>query len=132
MQLSGFQVQMFKCFLNSGPVNVEALTVVVAKNEAGKTALLEALHKFNPFTPEPYSLQKEWPRAHRDKRSEEHVVCIAEFALSHQEREELAALTDQRITGLDRIRLSKDYAGNFEVHVPGEVFPDRLQGECYF
>ena len=54
MKLTGFQVQMFKCVIDSGWIAVTPLTVVVGKNESGKTALLKALHEFNPFKPEPF------------------------------------------------------------------------------
>ena len=81
MKLKRFRVQMFKCILDSGWVDVTDLTVLVGKNEAGKTSLLKALQKFNPLTPEPYSMAREWPRGHRGERSDSQVVCQAEFRL---------------------------------------------------
>ncbi len=79
MKLTAFRVQMYKCFLDSGWVEVTPLTVMVGKNESGKTSLLKALHKFNPFTAEPYSMDREWPRGRRDIRSDQQVVCTARF-----------------------------------------------------
>lgn len=101
------------------------MTVLVGKNESGKTALLKALHKFNPFTPEPYSMADEWPRGHRDKRSEDQVACTTEFELTGEEKQELSEITDQKVN-IDKIQVTRDYAGNFEVHFPEKVFPDKL------
>ncbi len=125
MKLIAFQVQMYKCILDSGWVEVEPLTVVVGKNEAGKTALLRALHKFNPFTPDPYSIPNEWPRGLRDKRSDKQVVCTAEFALDPEERTALATLTNEPVH-IDKVMVARNYAGEFEVFFPGAVFPERL------
>ena len=126
MKLIEFRVQMYRCILDSGWIKVTPLTVVVGKNEAGKTTLLRALHKFNPFKPEPYSMDSEWPRGHRKKRNDAQVVCAARFELSDEEKEELAKLTDQAIDDLTTIEVTKDYAGRFEVLFPSNLFPDKL------
>jgi len=126
MKLIEFRVQMYRCILDSGWIKVTPLTVVVGKNEAGKTTLLRALHKFNPFKPEPYSMDSEWPRGHRKQRSDAQVVCAARFELSPEEKEELAKLTDQAIDDLTTIEVTKDYAGRFEVLFPSNLFPDKL------
>lgn len=52
MELASFRIQMYKCILDSGDVEVTPFSVLVGKNESVKTALLKALHKFNPFEPE--------------------------------------------------------------------------------
>ena len=126
MKLIEFRVQMYRCILDSGWIKVTPLTVVVGKNEAGKTTLLRALHKFNPFKPESYSMDSEWPRGHRKQRSDAQIVCAARFELSHEEKEELAKLTDQAIDDLTTIEVTKDYAGRFEVLFPSNLFPDKL------
>ena len=124
MRLTAFRVQMFKCVIDSDWIAVTPLTMLVGKNESGKTALLKALHKFNPFKPEPYAT-REWPRGHRDTQSTEQVVCVAEFELSHAEVAELRALTNMpALPGT--LQVTKDYAGKFEVLFPTEVFPDKL------
>lgn len=52
MKLRQFQVREFKSVWDSGPVNVDAkVTCLVGKNEAGKTALLQALYRTNPIIP---------------------------------------------------------------------------------
>jgi predicted ATP-dependent endonuclease of OLD family len=57
-----YQVQNFRNIDDSGPISLERVTAFVGRNESGKTALLKALHKFNPATPEPYNPQREFPR----------------------------------------------------------------------
>ena len=125
MKLLSFRVQMYKCILDSTVVRITPLTVLVGKNESGKTSLLRALHKFNPFVPDPYSIPVEWPRGCRDKRSKDQAVCAAEFMLSPDEQEGLKSLTDAKVE-LDRLTVSKDYEGKFEVHFPPNAFPDKL------
>ena len=62
MQLKAFRVQKFRNIEDSGEVELlDALTCVVGKNQAGKSALLRALHKFNPHLPAPYDMRREWP-----------------------------------------------------------------------
>lgn len=120
-----FRVQMYKSILDSNWINLSQLTVLVGKNEAGKTSLLRALHKFNPFKPEPYSIPREWPRGHRGERSDKQVVCTVEFELAEEELEELMKITPQAITS-KTIQITRDYAGRFEVLFSPDVFPDRL------
>lgn len=126
MKLNAFRVQMYRCILDSGWVEVDPLTVVVGKNEAGKTTLLRALHKFNPFRAEPYSMDNEWPRGHRKQRNDYQVVCSAKFELSAEEKTELRKITDQDIDTLSQLEITKDYAGRFEVLFPQTLFPDTL------
>ena len=125
MKLKRFRVQMFKCILDSGWVDVTDLTVLVGKNEAGKTALLKALQKFNPFAPEPYSMAREWPRGHRGERSDSQVVCQAEFRLDAADKTALASLTTERMMA-ENLTVTRDYAGRIEVLFPEGTFPDRL------
>jgi len=125
MELLAYRVQMYKCYIDSGWVDVSPLTVLVGKNESGKTALLKALHKFNPFVPEPYSISREWPRGHRDKQSEEQIVCLARFRLIPEEQERLQELTNQ-LGQLEVLEVAKDYGGRFEVLFPQDLFPDKI------
>lgn len=125
MLLTDFQVQMFKNILDSQWIKVSPLTVVVGKNEAGKTSLLKALHKFNPFKPEPYLMDREWPRGHRKDRDESQIACSARFELAAEEKTQLATITDQTMTAT-HVVVTRDYAGRFEVVFPQGLFPDKL------
>ena len=125
MILKAFHIQMYKCFIDSGWIEVSPLTVLVGKNESGKTGLLKALHKFNPFNAEPYSMDREWPRGRRAERSDAQVVCTSRFELTQEEIQDLAGLTDQKMTATT-IDITRDYAGRVEVLFPKDIFPDKL------
>ena len=124
MELIAFRVRMYKGIIDSEWVDVKSLTVFVGKNESGKTSLLKALHKLNPYNPEPYEMAKEWPRGRRRERSERHVVCRAKFRLSNQEKSKLAQIAE-RETFPDIVKVSRDYAGDLKVDFDGEVFSDK-------
>ena len=114
MDLIKFRVTMYKGIIDSGWVNVDRLTVLVGKNESGKTSLLRALHKLNPFNEDPYQMSREWPRARRRERNEQKVVCRAEFQLSPEEKSHIAKMTGVE-TIPDTIEVSRNYAGLLKI-----------------
>ena len=120
MDLIAFRVQMYKGILDSGWIEVNPLTVLVGKNESGKTSLLRALHKLNPFAPDPYQMAREWPRGHRKSQSGDQEVCQAKFRLSEQDKLELARITS-RENFPETIEVSRHYAGEVEVNFGEEV-----------
>lgn len=125
MQITSFRVQKYRNIQDSGWVRLGNLTAIVGKNESGKTALLRALHKFNPFRPEPYSMNREWPRGQRRERDQGQVVCSVRFELSEDEKNELAHLTGAEITD-GFVTVIKNYAGQFEIEKFEKLFPDKL------
>jgi predicted ATPase len=125
MKLTAFRIHRYKSILDSGWIDVSPLTVLVGKNESGKTTVLKALHKFNPFDPEPYVLDREWPRSQRKGRSENQVACSTRFALSAEESEEILTLTEGKSL-LTELTVTRDYKGRLEVVFPEEVFAGKL------
>ena len=128
MQLKSFRVHKFRNIEDSGEVELlDALTCVVGKNQAGKSALLRALHKFNPHRPEPYDMRREWPRGQRTGRNAQQVVCEVHFTLSPEELETLGEIAGQALGGTEVV-VTRDYAGNFEIRFPKAptLFPDAL------
>ena len=125
MDLVAFRVSMYKGIVDSGWVDVKPLTVLVGKNESGKTSLLKSLHKLNPYVSEPYDMAREWPRGRRRERDEEHIVCQAKFHLSAQEKSDLAQLTERENVP-DTVEVSRNYSGQFEVSFGEDIFPDKL------
>lgn len=98
MTLAQFRVLNYRNIDDSGWIPVERVAAFVGRNESGKTALLKALHKFNPSTAEPYNPQREFPR---DRFTEEFrgngkdfPVCEVEFTLSDDFRTELKQILD--------------------------------------
>ncbi|HCO94825.1 MAG TPA: hypothetical protein DIU00_12880, partial [Phycisphaerales bacterium] len=67
MKLKSMQVKNFKCIEDSTPFDICPVTCLVGKNEAGKTALLEALHKLNSDVAEmgEFDVLLEYPRRRR-------------------------------------------------------------------
>ena len=87
-----FRVLNYRNINDSGWIPLECVTTFVGRNESGKTALLKALHKFNPAVEEPYNAQREFPRdrftaEYRD--SETWPVCQVKFQLSDDFRRAL-------------------------------------------
>lgn len=63
MRLTTFQVRGFRNIIDSGPIHVDDVTCLVGKNEAGKSAVLQALHHLNPAKPAvSLELLDEYPR----------------------------------------------------------------------
>ena len=51
MKLKALRVENFKSIYDSGRFELDNVTCLVGKNEAGKTALLQSLYKLNPAIP---------------------------------------------------------------------------------
>ena len=92
LTIKQFRVLNYRNINDSGWIPLERVTAFVGRNESGKTALLKALHKFNPATAEPYNAQRDFPRdrftaEYRD--DSEWPVCSVEFELSDEFQQEL-------------------------------------------
>lgn len=122
MNLKSFRVQMYKSIIDSGDIRVSPLSVIVGKNESGKTSILKALHKLNPAIAEPYKITDEWPRGHRESRSTDHVPCWAEFALSTEDQAKITA-ADATATALTTIRVGRTYAGVLKFEADAAISP---------
>lgn len=110
MELVGFQVKNYRSIDDSGWIDVDDLTCIVGKNESGKTSLLQALWKFNPYKKNPYSLDREWPRGRRKERSDEAEVCVCRFEFSEKETAVLGQL-HETCQGIQSVRIRKEYGG---------------------
>ncbi|MDO8691067.1 MAG: AAA family ATPase [Dehalococcoidia bacterium] len=64
MILKSVRIENFKCIEDSEKFSVAQVTCLVGKNESGKSALLEALNKLNPYVKEdhPFNTVEEYPR----------------------------------------------------------------------
>lgn len=65
MRLVKVRIQNYRSIIDSGEIEIEKIkTILVGINEAGKTALLKAIHQLNPSSDiEEVSLLKDFPRA---------------------------------------------------------------------
>ena len=125
-----FRVRKFRNIEDSGLVELLGpLTCVVGRNQSGKSALLRALHKFNPHRAAPYDMRREWPRGQRTKRSEKQVVCEVHFDLTPDEVKALGALAGRPVNVSEQgIVVTKNYAGKYELQFPKQpdLFPNSL------
>jgi recombinational DNA repair ATPase RecF len=63
VRLERFRVRKFRNVLDSGDITVKPdVTCLVGMNEAGKTAILAALHRLNPVGSEGFHEQRDYPR----------------------------------------------------------------------
>src|SRR5437870_627859 len=95
MKLKKIRVREFKSIVDSNEFDITDITCLVGKNEAGKTAVLQALYKLNPIIPEHahFDVTEEYPRAHVDEylrdleqnRRDPAQVIEAYFALDEEE-----------------------------------------------
>jgi AAA15 family ATPase/GTPase len=127
MQLKKFKVDKYKCIDHSEWIDVNELTVIVGKNEAGKTTLLKALHKLNPFKSEPYIMEREWPRGKRRERDIKQIVCTAVFELSDIDITELSTLSG-KTPQMNLISITRNYADEFAIGIK-ELFKEDLTPE---
>ena len=119
LRISRFRVQNYRNIDDSGWIPVERVTNFVGRNESGKTALLKALHKFNPATEEPYDPQREFPR---DRYTRDYIangseggdwpVCSVAFVLSDDLKIEISAFLEPGQTAPNQAVVTRYYDGS--------------------
>jgi energy-coupling factor transporter ATP-binding protein EcfA2 len=98
MKLKSAHVTNFRSILDSGPVEIEATTCLVGKNEAGKTAFLKALEGLKPVNKSyAYDKTRDFPRRDLSKYDRIHEGGDATVISTVWELEEddIEALTDE-------------------------------------
>ena len=129
MKLKKVHVREFKSILDSNEFDVTDITCLVGKNEAGKSAILQALYKLNPIVPEHayFDPIEDYPRAHVEdyfadlegNRRNPAEVVQAYFSL---DADELAAVENEFGPGCLRdschhLGLSKGYDNTLSVAI---------------
>jgi predicted ATP-dependent endonuclease of OLD family len=97
MRLTKIRVTNFRSVEDSGTFDVGSTLCLVGKNEAGKTAVLQALAGLNPHpaTPITFNVERDYPRRHLTNYKERHsgeeaVVITTEWELTTEQRAAIA------------------------------------------
>lgn len=90
MRLKSFHVRMFRNIVDSGEIKVAKNTCLVGKNEAGKSALIEALDRLNPAKEVAFNVLEDYPRwllkRHQmEDKIKDAVPITATYELDHDE-----------------------------------------------
>lgn len=117
MRLRSFQVKKFRNIVDSGEISVEEqVTCLVGKNEAGKSALLEALYLFNPAYDDKFNVDEQYPRwlAVEDRRrgdlNDASPISVGLELEDHEWDEVVETLGPGVLTSRD-LKISKRYSG---------------------
>lgn len=113
MKLTQFKIENYRSILNSGWVEVTDIAAIVGKNESGKTSLLKALWKFNPFDKDvEYDIDREFPTGRRNEKDKKKVVATLRFVLSE---DEVAKVSEAHTSasGIREIEVQRNYAGDY-------------------
>ena len=117
MKLRSMQVKNFKCVEDSTSFDICPVTCLVGKNEAGKTSLLEGLHKLNSDVAElgDFDVLLEYPRRRR-KEYERRASNKPDDALITRwelEDKDVKAIVDQLGAGVIKSRIVEIRKGYF-------------------
>src|SRR5258706_6942234 len=98
MKLIKARVTNYRSVEDSGDIIIDQLVCLVGKNEAGKTAILQAIAGLNPHPSTPITFDKEtdYPRRYPTEYSQRHpkkeaVVITTHWEIEKHEREAIAA-----------------------------------------
>lgn len=115
MKLKSFRVKVFRSIVDSGDIEVDDdLTCLVGKNESGKTALLNALHRLNPLTGESFDLLDDYPRWLKSKHTRQGLTndarpITATFELDADDKNAIAELLGDGVIASDVMTVSCRY-----------------------
>lgn len=120
MLLKSAKIENFKSVEDSTDFAIDEVTCLVGKNEAGKTALLEALYKIKPVEPEKSNfVEGEFPRRHlatyRERQEREPAnVLTTKWLLEEDDVERIKTQIQPAILENAEVILMKGYANSLE------------------
>ena len=129
MRLECFRITNFRSVEDSGKISLGDMVCLVGKNEAGKTALLQALAGLNPHpsTPIEFDKERDYPRrflndyaARHPKEGGEASVVSTTWTVTPDEMEPIAARIGASSLRSDKITVSKRY-GSEKPEVEAEL-----------
>ena len=106
MQLRKARVTNFKIVEDSTEFKLDRVTCLVGKNESGKTALLDALYRLNPYYDEDsgYDKVEEYPRRYFTDYDERHEGEAARVVSTHWELEDSDVAAVEALLGKDCLK----------------------------
>lgn len=143
MKLRQFRVRDFRSIRDSGPIYVdEQTTCLVGKNEAGKTALLDALYRTNPIIPDKnvFELIYDYPKSDIEdyrvaiENNEREEVIVVE-CLYELEEDDIGAISSVfgEAALIEKIFTHKCYYGkndySFEIKIDEAAARKHLRGD---
>jgi energy-coupling factor transporter ATP-binding protein EcfA2 len=116
MQLTEFRVQNYKIINDTGWIPVENLTILVGKNESGKSAIFRALSKLNPSDGIGYDGLKEFPRQRYagEITKTDWPAASGRFTLIPREQEELRSLSEL-CRDVEEVEVTRHYTGKYSI-----------------
>ena len=133
MKALRFRVRNFRNIDDSDWVRLDTVTAFVGRNESGKTALLKALHKFNPGSPEPYDGQRDFPRDRyssdfaTDREHAKHLpVCSVEFEIPEEMKRDIATHLEDDAQFPTKVVVTRNYGGDYAMEFAPSTPSDHL------
>ena len=118
MKLEKVQIKNFRNILDSGNVDIQLdVTCLVGKNESGKTAFLQALHRLNPVHKNvSFSIPDHYPawlekRHRRTMNLEKFCPAIATFSFEDKDRNLFEERFGSGVLKSETVVLSRQYDG---------------------
>jgi predicted ATPase len=128
MLLVSFHVRLFRNIIDSDEVLVdENVTTLVGKNEAGKSAMLQALHHLNPAnSTAQLNLLDEYPRWLKKEHEisgaiSDAVPITATFRMSEDEMKSFASRFGEGVLVGETVEFSRSYAQPGKLAVNAEI-----------
>lgn len=121
MKLVKAQVKNFRSVEDSGEFDINQIVCLIGKNEAGKSALLQALAALNPHQSTSLKLDKErdYPRRHLASYAELHPKEPAAVIMTEWEFDEGELATLEEMLGKasvdKRVRVQRRYGEDFTI-----------------
>lgn len=123
MLLKSFHVRVFRNIIDSGSIEVAGSTCLVGKNEAGKSSIVEALHRLNPAKPIPFVLLDDYPRWLKKQHEisgqiKEAVPVSAVFQFSEEEFNNIETRFGTGVLSGKEFVAKRKYTGDMILELP--------------
>ena len=117
MKLLSAHVTNFRSVNDSGEIEIGQRTCLVGKNEAGKTAVLQAIHGIKPLSKFDYVIERDYPRSHLHDYQQQHPTTPARVVITTWELDDndvslIEDLLGAGVVDSKTITISRSYAND--------------------